>query len=194
MDPVDGVALWTYRRTSKCLMAAALALVVAFWTAFGIEAWSRSALRAQLERYPVPMVLVGLPIDIGPVAPLVAQSLTLDPFLLIVVSDECGFCRAAVPQWTRQFRAPNFPADLAVVVVSVQGDQLAEDLDRARRSAGLRGVALPLRPGEAKIFAARSGVLWTPALIVLDRSLRGLLVLDDLGEASLSALQLMALS
>lgn len=174
----------------KMLVSGALVLLVAFWTAYGAEAWTRRTLRGQLARYPVPMLLTGLPVDLGPVAPILRQD--SDSFLLIIISDECAYCRRDVPRWIEQFSAPSFPRSLRVAVVSIQGHQLGQELDRARRSAGLSGTTLSLRSRDAKILAARSGVLSTPALVVLDRHFKCLLVLDDLENEGLFALQRIA--
>ena len=90
--------------------------------------------------------------------------------LLVVVDDRCGVCQRALPDFLAFLPVLRDQPTVEVEIVSLQGMGLGKRLFDRARDLGLQSRLLV--PTETLAYTAATGLVGTPALVVLDADRR----------------------
>jgi len=142
--------------------------VIMFWCTY----WNHLALRTQLvashgesDRPPlVSGLVVNLQSYVHPVLQRPARSGLYS--LVIVFSDRCLHSRREMHAWRRFLESTSPQPTVNVVLVSRSGDEISNQLASAARLHGWTYQQVRVR--DSALFAERTGIAWSPELLVLD--------------------------
>ena len=165
------------RRWLPCLV---LSLPTAsFWYAYSGHLQLREeVLSASLESHRPPL-LNGLVMDLGGVVDRegAGAATKTRASLVMVFSDHCAPSRREAVAWKRLLETMR-PEGVRLVLVSRQGRKLSSALARTARARGW--LCKEARVRDATAFAERTGIAWSPELLVLDSRSRVRLASEQL--------------
>jgi hypothetical protein len=152
----------------KAILSLAVVSVAVFWCAVGVrshlEFRRTQALRSIRPMFALNGVVVRLDQH---VQPALMRGNEKTRYLLLTSSDRCQFSRAAVSAWSEMLRRIQFAADDRVVLLSVSGKEIPNQLYSiaSKRARTERAMVT-----DAIAFSQETGIGVTPVTAVLDSS------------------------
>ena len=180
------------RRVSLASMAILLLICSSgfYWYARADNAHLRNQLRTFRATAPFPPVVNGMRLELGGVK-TIASDANSRPMrisegkrsMVLVAADDCGICRQVLPRWRRLMKEP-FEGE--IVLVTAQGSAIVDELSRIVQARN--GALRTLQIDSIEAFGLGTGVVSTPATILLDEEARVRLFaanMDDAGESDI---------
>lgn len=150
----------------RALAVLACVLAAAFWFLRSTTRPLAHDVRAAQQEAVRPVALNGLTLDLSSVLSSALPPRSSGRALLFVVSDTCPACQSQLQMWRELLKAIPGNADVEVIVASTKGSDLADVLARERPDLRQTRRAITSLAG----FAQRTGISWTPHVLVLDTS------------------------
>lgn len=156
------------------LVAAGLAVVAmsAFWSQrFDTYTLAQGARRASLE-FPRPRLLNGFMVrfDRGVNRPIELPTSAGARSIVFFVADSCAVCAQQVAMWASLINRADFLPTDRIILISFGGSVISSELASLAQSRNIEAhEALVLDP---ILVGQRTGVAWTPQLMLLDSAMR----------------------
>jgi hypothetical protein len=164
------------QRVLAVMVVAALAAAAGFW----VSLWKFDAAKAEFAaayagRRP-PHLIAGLRLRIPELTKAIPGLAATDGRgvfnrrLVLVTSDACRFCLEVVPAWCAQLQHHTFQPTEQIVAVSIDGRAIPERLLACAQ--GQRVAVAAAEVLDVGAFGARTGILSTPYMVLMDADWR----------------------